>query len=123
MKNDELEIQRLETGGPVMGLLPDATFKQGEQYVAPGDLLIAFSDGVAEATNAAGEEFGDARLIAIAREFWKAEASGIRNMIHVRLKEFTGNAPAEDDETLIVVRFKHSNVMISENQSSTATVV
>jgi hypothetical protein len=123
MKNDELEIQRLETGGPVMGLLPDATFKQGEQYVAPGDLLIAFSDGVAEATNAAGEEFGDARLIAIAREFWKAEASGIRNMIHVRLKEFTGNAPVEDDETLIVVRFKHSNVMISENQSSTATVV
>jgi len=123
MTDDELEVQRLETGGPVMGLLPGANFQQGEQFVAPGDLLIAFSDGVVEATNAAGEEFGDKRLVTIARELWSAQASDIRNAIHARLKEFTGNAPVEDDETLIVVRFKHSNVKISETQSSTATVV
>ena len=123
MTNDELEVQRLETGGPVMGLLPAANFQQGEQYVAPGDLLIAFSDGVVEATNTAGEEFGDKRLISIAREQWDASATDIRAAIHARLKEFTGNAPVEDDETLIIVRFKHSNVTISETQSNTATVV
>jgi hypothetical protein len=123
MTGEDLELQKLETGGPVMGLLPGANFQQGEQYVAPGDLLIAFSDGVVEATNAAGEEFGDKRLVSIARELWSAQASDIRHAIHARLKEFTGDAPVEDDETLIVVRFKHSNVTITETQSSTATVV
>jgi hypothetical protein len=123
MTNEELEVQKLETGGPVMGLLPGANFQQGEQYVAPGDLLIAFSDGVVEATNKSGEEFGDKRLVSIARELWNAPASEIRLAIHGRLKEFTGDAPVEDDETLIVVRFKHSNVTITEAQSSTATVV
>jgi hypothetical protein len=123
MSNDVLEVQRLEIGGPVMGLLPGANFQQGEQYVAPGDLLIAFSDGVVEARNAEGEEFGDKRLVSIAEEFWKAQASDIRTTIHARLKEFTGDVPVDDDETLIVVRFKHSHVTISETQSSTATVV
>lgn len=123
MSNDELEVQKLETGGPVMGLLPGANFQQGEQYVAPGDLLIAFSDGVVEATNSAGEEFGEKRLIDIARELWSSQATDIRHAIHARLKEFTGNAPVADDETLIVVRFKHSNVTITETQSDTATVV
>lgn len=123
MSNDELEVQKLETGGPVMGLLPGANFQQGEQYVAPGDLLIAFSDGVVEATNSAGEEFGEKRLIDIARELWSAQATDIRHAIHARLKEFTGNAPVADDETLIIVRFKHSNVTITEAQSDTATVV
>jgi hypothetical protein len=123
MTNDELEVQKLETGGPVMGLLPGANFQQGEQYVAPGDLLIAFSDGVVEATNKAGEEFGDKRLVSIARELWNASATDIRTAIHAGLKEFTGNAPVEDDETLIIVRFKHSNVTMTEAQSNTATVV
>jgi sigma-B regulation protein RsbU (phosphoserine phosphatase) len=123
MSNDVLEVQRLETGGPVMGLLPGANFQQGEHYVAPGDLLIAFSDGVVEARNAAGDEFGDKRLVSIARELWSAPASEIRHKIHARLKEFTGDGPVDDDETLIVVRFKHSHVTLSETQSSTATVV
>ena len=123
MSDGELEVQRLETGGPVIGLLTDVNFQQGEQYVAPGDLLVAFSDGVVEATNAAGEEFGDKRLVSIARELWNAPAADIRNAIHSRLREFTGGAPVADDETLIVVRFKHTNVTMSEAQSSTATVV
>jgi hypothetical protein len=122
MTENELEVHRLETGGPVMGLLPGANFQQGEQYVAPGDLLIAFSDGVVETMNSASEEFGDKRLVTIARELWSAQAPDIRNTIHARLKEFRGEAPIEDDETLIVVRFKHSNVTISENQASTATL-
>jgi serine phosphatase RsbU (regulator of sigma subunit) len=123
MNEDKLEVHRLETGGPVMGLLPGANFQQGEQFVAPGDLLIAFSDGVVEAHNEAGDEFGDSRLVSIAKELWNAEASDIRNTIHARLKEFKGNAPVDDDETLIVVRFKHSDVRITEPQSDAASVV
>jgi len=118
----KLEVHRLDIGGPVMGLLPDASFQQGEQYVAPGDLLVAFSDGVAEATNVAGEEFGDKRLIATVNELWNSSASDIRNSIHNRLKEFTGDVPVGDDQTLIVVRFKHSAIRMSAPESDAVSV-
>jgi len=121
--NDELEIHRLETGGPVMGLLPDANFQQGEEFVAPGDLLVAFSDGVVEATNPEGEDFGDKRLLSVIKEFWDASATDIRNAIHARLKGFTGDTPIVDDQTLIVVRFKHSAPTSADTRSTTATVV
>jgi Stage II sporulation protein E (SpoIIE) len=121
--NNELEIHKLEIGGPVVGLLPDANFQQGEAFVAPGDLLVAFSDGVVDATNSSGEEFGDKRLLAIIRQLWDSSASDIRHAIHASLKEFTGNAPVDDDQTLIVVRFKHSPRTVSETRSSAASVV
>jgi Stage II sporulation protein E (SpoIIE) len=120
---NELEIHRLEVGGPVVGLLPGANFQQGEAFVASGDLLVAFSDGVVEATNSSGEEFGDKRLLSIIRQLWDSSATDIRNAIHVGLKEFTGNAPVDDDQTLIVVRFKHSPRTVSETRSSAASVV
>ena len=120
--NNELEIHRLEAGGTVMGLLPGANFQQGEDYVAPGDLLVAFSDGVVEATSPSGEEFGDKRLIAVIHELWDASASDIRNAIHVRLKQFTENAPVDDDQTLIVARFKHTAANLSETRSSAVSV-
>jgi sigma-B regulation protein RsbU (phosphoserine phosphatase) len=105
-----------------MGLLADANFQQGEKYVAPGDLLVAFSDGVVEATNAAGEEFGEKRLLIAIRELWDAPASDIRHAIHTRLKEFTGNEPVADDQTIIVVRFKHSAIKMSAPESDTISV-
>ena len=119
----ELKIHKLETGGPVIGLLPGVHFQQGEEYVAPGDLLVAFSDGVVEATSPTGEEFGEGRLLSIVRQLWDSSAAEIRNAIHGSLKDFTGEAPVNDDETLIVVRFKHSPRALSETQSSAASVV
>ena len=121
--DDQLEVHRLEVGGPVMGLLPDANFQQGEQYVAPGDLLVAFSDGVVEAMNSEGEEFGDKRLISAIGELWDASATDIRNAIHTRLKTFTGNEPVHDDQTLIVVRFKHPAIPKPRPETDTVTAV
>jgi serine phosphatase RsbU (regulator of sigma subunit) len=120
--NNELQVHRLETGGPVLGLLPGADYQQGEQYVAPGDVLVAFSDGVVEATNPSGEDFGEQRLIAVLRELWDAPATDIRNTMHSRLKEFTGNAPVNDDQTLIVVRFKHTTIEVETPEPSKASV-
>jgi sigma-B regulation protein RsbU (phosphoserine phosphatase) len=121
--NGEIEIHKLETGGPVMGLLPSANFQQGEEFVAPGDLLVAFSDGVVEATSPEGEEFGDQRLLSVIRELWDSSASEIRKAIHTRLKDFIGNVPVVDDQTLIVVRFKHSPRKLAETRSSAASVI
>jgi hypothetical protein len=118
--NGALEVQKLETGGPVMGLLPGVTFQQGEHFIAPGDLLVAFSDGVVEAANEAGEEFGEQRIVDIIQESWDAPATTIRNVIYDRVREFTSGAPVNDDQTIIVVRFRHHAVELPEPRTSAA---
>ena len=60
------DLVRLDTGGPVIGLLPECGYEQGEVQLAPGDLLVAFTDGVSEAMNAAQEEWGEERLLPLA---------------------------------------------------------
>jgi len=120
--DSKLEVHRLEVGGPVMGLLPDANFQQGESYIAPGDLLVAVSYAVVEATDSAGEEFGETRLITAVTELWEASATDIRNAIHTQLKTFTQNEPVHDDQTLIVVRFKHSAIPQPRTESDTVAV-
>ena len=56
-------VRRLQTGGLIVGLFDDAVFEEETQQMAPGDLLVVFSDGITEATNDQGEEFGDDRII------------------------------------------------------------
>ena len=61
-------IERLETGGPVLGILPGTSYSQGEVRFEPGDLLFLFSDGLVEATNDSDEEFGEDRLLQLLEE-------------------------------------------------------
>src|SRR2546423_1460955 len=57
-------VRRLETGGMVLGLFEHATFQEETVTLQPGDFIIAFSDGVTEALDVAGEEYTDERLLA-----------------------------------------------------------
>jgi len=52
-------IERLEGGGPVLGILPAMTYQRRQCHMEPGDLLVLYSDGVTEAATPAGEEFED----------------------------------------------------------------
>ncbi len=56
-------VRRLETGGVVLGLFEHASYEEETLTLAPGDVIVAFSDGVSEALNEAGEEFTDERLL------------------------------------------------------------
>ena len=60
-------VIRLEPGGTVVGLLEDAHYEQGSVQLNPGDVLVAFTDGISEAMNLADEEWGEDRLIDSAR--------------------------------------------------------
>ena len=60
-------VQRLETGGPVLGIFTEVQYEQGRLQLQPYDVLIAFTDGISEAMTADYEEWGEERLIAAAR--------------------------------------------------------
>jgi sigma-B regulation protein RsbU (phosphoserine phosphatase) len=75
-------------------------FSEARTNMAPGDVLVMYSDGVTEATNAAGEEFGEARLLEVARKAGR-DAAGIVSAIHGAVGEFSAGQPAADDITVV----------------------
>ncbi|MBI4519348.1 MAG: PP2C family protein-serine/threonine phosphatase [Gemmatimonadetes bacterium] len=102
---NEVIVERLSEGGPVLGVLPGATYQQGEIRVEPGDLLAIFSDGVIEADGDAQEEFGEGRLVSAIRNAWGRPAREICDGVLARVRAFEGNRPSRDDQTLLVVDF------------------
>jgi hypothetical protein len=111
-------VVRLSDGGPVLGLLPRARFDQGMERLERGDVLVLYSDGVIEAANAAGEEFGEDRLIAAVELNLHAEPDGIRDRILRSVREFTGTDVLADDQTLLAIRYTGTTVAALETQAA-----
>jgi len=101
-----LEVQRLTEGGPVLGLLPGASYRQGEVTVHPGDLLVMYSDGILEAQGKDQNEFGEERVLQVIRENWAKSPTEIRNAILTNVRHFLGGQAPHDDQTLLVVRLQ-----------------
>ena len=100
------EVERLEDGGPVLGVLPGATYRQSRVNVQPGDLLVVFSDGILEAANALDEEFGEDRILAAVEENWAGSPTEILDAVLARVRTFLGKELPHDDQTLMVVRLQ-----------------
>ena len=95
-------VERLGEGGMVMGVFPDAAFKQAEVVIVPGDRLLFYTDGITEAPSPEGEEYGEERLVASATRSPDASPDGTKVAVLADLASFTGGTFA-DDATLIVV--------------------
>lgn len=98
------EIRWLKTRGVGLGLQRSSTYEQAELTLEPGDRLILYTDGVTEARNAEGEEFGVDRLAAAVCCCTNPSASAILNRVIEATTEFAGDAPQFDDITMIVAR-------------------
>jgi serine phosphatase RsbU (regulator of sigma subunit) len=98
-------IRRLETGGMILGLFANATYDEETVTLEPGDVIIAFSDGVSEALNEAGEEYTDARLVASAQSHRGATPQELLDGMLADLHRFCGPATANDDLTMVVVTY------------------
>ena len=92
------EVLRLEEGGAVLGVFAQWHYLQGEVQVGPGDRLVLFTDGVTEAENAAGEAFGEARLLEVLRANRGCSAQALRDRVVETVKRFASQ-PFEDDVT------------------------
>src|ERR1700693_4717758 len=93
---------RLDLGGTVLGIFPSEDFELGTQKLLPGDRVLLFTDGVAEACGADGEEFGDARLVRLLQENCEASADQLQKTILQTVGSFCGGN-WDDDATLVVI--------------------
>ena len=99
-------VEQLDAGGFPLGILASAEYEMGQTKLLPGEALVIYSDGVSEANNLQGEEFGIERLSEVIRKHLKASASGLRDKVESALSSFTQTAPANDDITLVIVKRK-----------------
>ncbi len=97
-------MEQLASGGLPLGIMSDAEFREGGTQLRPGDVLVIYSDGVSEAVNANGEEFGPTRLYEVVARNLDASAGGIRDRIESALTKFCQGTPAADDITLVIVK-------------------
>jgi sigma-B regulation protein RsbU (phosphoserine phosphatase) len=100
--------QRLDAGGPVLGVFPDAIYEQGEISLRDGDRLLLFTDGIVEAEDRDGVEFGEDRLLDILAANRVAGAAVLRQKIMDAVAQFTGGL-FQDDATLVVCAFEESD--------------
>jgi sigma-B regulation protein RsbU (phosphoserine phosphatase) len=94
--------ERLEAGGGVLGVFPSQTFSVGTAQLACGDRVVLYTDGVTEACDHAGEEFGEDRLLHVLQEHRASGASVLQEKILGAAGEFSGGH-WHDDATLLVL--------------------
>lgn len=97
-------VERLEEGGPMLGAMPAAVFRCGRVGLNPGDMLIAYSDGVTECRNSQDDEFEITRLSAAAGAVSGASANQALFSVLAAVLDFADACPPGDDLTLMVVR-------------------
>lgn len=103
---EEPMVSRLTKGGPIIGTFLNGPYEQETISLRRGDLLAVYTDGVTEALNPAGEEFGEGRLRSILVESLWLSAHETASRVLARVLEWQGEAPQHDDITLIVVKVK-----------------
>ena len=102
--NRSIAVQRLDQGGPVIGLLYPVAYVDSSVPLEPGDLLVAYTDGISEAMNGADEEWGEERLQGVAAEARDLGATQLVERIFAAADDFVAGAKQHDDMTLVVAR-------------------
>lgn len=98
------QVEQLVIGGPVIGLLPDVLLEVGQIAFEPGDMLVAYTDGLSETASPEGEEYEEARIIEATKEVIDGCAQEVAAKLVSSARIFAAEAGLADDLTLMVVR-------------------
>jgi len=96
-------LDRLSSGGVILGPTPDAHYNRGYVFLEPGARLLLFSDGLTERLMG-DEEFGEERLIELFRSTKGLDSQAVIERIFMELRQFGGTAPWQDDVTAVVIQ-------------------
>jgi sigma-B regulation protein RsbU (phosphoserine phosphatase) len=97
-------VERLGSTCTVMGLFEDWHCEIAEVQLAPGDMLVLYTDGVTEAANADGEEFGESRLLATLGSNFHLPVGPLLQAIVEAVQQFSRGSEQQDDITLVIAR-------------------
>lgn len=96
--------EELSAGGIVMGIQPDASYNFESKTLMKGDVLVIYSDGISEQTNAEGDMFSESRLTDLIIKNKFRSASDLSKVVFKCLETFRGELDQADDMTLIILK-------------------
>ncbi|SNC75411.1 Serine phosphatase RsbU, regulator of sigma subunit [Hymenobacter gelipurpurascens] len=106
------EVSYFQTAGLGLGIIRNDTYEKHikNQFYDynPSDVMVIYTDGIVEARNAAGDEYGEDRLKYMLEQTYYLDAGAIKERILSDLEEFSRGQPMHDDQTLLVIKFKES---------------
>ncbi len=98
------EVETIQAEGFPLGLFPDVSYEQFTLSTRPGDCILFFSDGLADAEDAEGNMFGTERLAALVKQQHHHSAPELADIILAEIASFQNGCERFDDETLIVLK-------------------
>lgn len=98
------EPRTLEVNGTVVGAFPFSSYEESRIRLEPGDLLLFYTDGISEAENAYGEQFGEERIFELLRRDKNRSPEEVLAAILHEVGEWTGSPELQDDMTLLLAR-------------------
>ncbi|MFC1564270.1 PP2C family protein-serine/threonine phosphatase [candidate division KSB1 bacterium] len=101
------KLEEMPKGQPALGLTDASVYEEQQTKIEPGEILLAYSDGLTEAVNEDGEFFGDERLSNLLLKLENGSASDTGNRIIEEIGVFTGYAQQSDDISIIVLKRKN----------------
>jgi sigma-B regulation protein RsbU (phosphoserine phosphatase) len=99
-------MRRLDVGGTILGLFPKATYTHETVQLAPGAVVVVYSDGVSEALSADGVEFGEDRIRASVESILAETPERVVEDLLEAVETFAHGAPQTDDITALVLRYR-----------------
>jgi serine phosphatase RsbU (regulator of sigma subunit) len=94
----------LDAGGCVLGILPMIKYDDARSRLDPGDVLVIFSDGVTDAMNPQGDEFGETRLAEVVTGHRAESSAAILEAVNQAIADWAAGTPLPDDLTLLIAR-------------------
>ena len=99
-------VKKLAAGGCLLGFVGSMTYQEETVPLRSGDIVCAFTDGVFEAQNSAGEEFGEQAILDFLVGHKKMAAAELTDALYKKIRDFSRNVAFRDDFTLLIVKVR-----------------
>ncbi len=103
-RSSDAQIVELDGDGMIVGILEDVTFQEQTIALEPGDLLLLYTDGIVEARNPEGEQFGDGRLRKLLTDGGALPPDMLADRIYAATREHSRDSTQQDDITLLILK-------------------
>lgn len=112
------KVERVDTAGLPLGLFDDAEYDEVTIHAHPGDVFVFFSDGIVDAQNPSGAQFGRERIQEVVAKHCEAGAEKLVELLVQAVRKFSGRTPRFDDETVVVLKVKPQAAEVARSDSA-----